>query len=92
MTHRAIPAQRKGHCHQGQGNDKVVPRTQKGQTFGKRHRAKPKGINGLRYPDLKKQLHLRKERTSGRIFRKTIRLEITKRTVTSSFRIGKMSY
>jgi hypothetical protein len=33
---------------QGQGKDKAVPRTQKGQTFRKRHHAKPDGINGKR--------------------------------------------
>jgi hypothetical protein len=44
MTLRAIPARRKGHCSQGQGKDKPAQRTQKGQTFGMRRRAKPKGI------------------------------------------------
>jgi hypothetical protein len=29
MIRRAIPARHKGHCRQGQGKDKVVPRTQK---------------------------------------------------------------
>jgi hypothetical protein len=29
MTRCAIPARRKGHCCQGQGKDKAVPRTQK---------------------------------------------------------------
>jgi hypothetical protein len=91
MTHHAIPAQCKGHCCQGQGKDKVVPRTQKGQTFGKSRRAKLEGINGIRDRDLKKQLHLRKERASSRTSGKTIRLEIMKRTVRSSFRLGKMS-
>jgi hypothetical protein len=36
--------------------------------FGKRRRSKPEGINGIRNQDLKDQLRLRKERTSGRIF------------------------
>jgi hypothetical protein len=34
--------------------------------------------NGIRYRDLQKQLCLRKERTSGRIFRKTVELEVMK--------------
>jgi hypothetical protein len=29
MTRRVIPARRKGHCHQRQGMDKAVSRTQK---------------------------------------------------------------
>jgi hypothetical protein len=41
--------------------------------------------------DLKEQLHLRKERTSGRIFRKTTELEIAKQTVGTSTRLWKMS-
>jgi hypothetical protein len=58
---------------------------------GKRHRTKPEGISGIRNQDLKKQLHLRKERTSGRIFRKVIGLEIVKRTFGSSVRVRKMN-
>jgi hypothetical protein len=46
--------------------------------FRKRHQAKREGISGIRDRDLKKQLCLRKERTSGRIFRKTVGLEIVK--------------
>jgi hypothetical protein len=41
----------------------------------------------MRDRDLKKELSMRKEMISGRIFRKTIGLEIVKRTVDSSFRI-----
>jgi hypothetical protein len=44
----AIPAWRKEHCRQGQGKGKAVRRTQKGRTFGKRRRAKPEGITGIR--------------------------------------------
>jgi hypothetical protein len=40
---------------------------------------------------LKKQLCLRSERTSGRIFRKTSGLEIVRRIAGSSIRIPKMS-
>jgi hypothetical protein len=53
MTRRIISARRKGHCFQGQGKDKAVPRTQKGRTFGKRRREKPEGTNRTRDRDLK---------------------------------------
>jgi hypothetical protein len=86
MTSRAISARRKG-----QGKEKAVPRTQKGQTFGKRCRPKPEGINGIRDRDLKKELRLRKEGTSGRVFGKTIGLEIAKRIAASSVKIRKMN-
>jgi hypothetical protein len=56
-----------------------------------RRRAKLEGINGIRDRDLKKQLYLRKEKTSGRIFGKTIGLEIVEQTVECSVRIRKMS-
>jgi hypothetical protein len=59
--------------------------------FGKRCRAKPEGINGIRNRDLKNQKHLGKERTSDRIFRKAIELEIAKRTAGYSVRIRKTS-
>jgi hypothetical protein len=45
--------------------------------FGKRCWVKPEGISGVRNQGLKEQLRLRKERTSGRIFRKSIELGIT---------------
>jgi hypothetical protein len=41
MTRRAIPARPKR-----QGKESGVQGTQKGRTFGKRHRARPQGING----------------------------------------------
>jgi hypothetical protein len=50
-----------------------------------------RGSNGIRDQDLKEQLHLRKEKTSGRIFRKSIELEIAKQTVGTSIRLQKMS-
>jgi hypothetical protein len=83
MTRCAFPAQHKGHCCQGRGKDKAVPRTQKGWTFRKRHWTKLEGIN----KDLKKQLHVRKEG----IFKETLELEIAKRIARSSVRIRKMS-
>jgi hypothetical protein len=91
VTRRAIPAQRKGHYCQVQGKDKAVSRTEKGRTFGKRHLAKPEGINGMRIQSLKEQLCLGKERISGRILRETLALEIEKRIAGSSVRIRKMN-
>jgi hypothetical protein len=91
MTRHANPTWRKGHCHQGQGKDKAVPRTQKGQTFRKRHRVKQEGINGIRNQGLKEQLHLRKKRTPNRIFGKTKELEVAKHIVGTSSRLRKMN-
>jgi hypothetical protein len=53
-----------------------LPGTQKARTFGKRCWVKLEGINGIRNQGLKEPLCLRKESTSGRIFRKTIELGI----------------
>jgi hypothetical protein len=71
----------------GQSKDKSVPRTQNGQTFVKRRRVKPEGINGIRDRDLKKQLRLRKGRISGRTLRKTGDLEIGKQIAGTSIRL-----
>jgi hypothetical protein len=91
MTRRTVLSRRKGHCRQGQGKDKTVPRTQKGRAFEMRRRAKPEGINVITNQGFKEQLCLGKERTPGRIFGKTIGLEIVKRIVGSSVRIIKTS-
>jgi hypothetical protein len=47
-------------------------------------------INVIRDRELKKQLRLRKERTSGRIFRETVELEFAKQIVGTSIRLRKM--
>jgi hypothetical protein len=64
------------------------------RTLEKRRWAKPGCISGIRNRDLKEQLHLGMERTSGRIFMRTIRqvvvLKIAKRAVESSVRLRKM--
>jgi hypothetical protein len=92
MTCRAIPAPHKQHGHQGPVRDNVARGTSKGRTFRKRCRAQPECISGIRDRDLKEQLCLlRKERTFGRILRKTIELEIAKQTVKTSIRLWKMS-
>jgi hypothetical protein len=46
--------------------------------FRKRHRATLQGIAGIRDLDLKEQQRLGSERTSGRIYRKALILEIVK--------------
>jgi hypothetical protein len=66
LTLCAILALCTGHCFQEQGKDKTVPRTRKGRKFGKRLRAKPEGINRIGDRDLKEQLQLGSERTSGK--------------------------
>jgi hypothetical protein len=67
-----------------------MPGTQKGWTFGKRCRAKLEGISEIRNQSLKEQLHLRKERTSSRMFRKTIELEATDQIFGTSIILHKM--
>jgi hypothetical protein len=83
MTGRASLAQHKDTVVK----DKAVPRTQKRWMFGKRHRAKPEGISGIRHQDLTEQLHLGSERTSSRIYRKALVPEIVKQRVKPSVRI-----
>lgn len=63
--------------------DKAVPRIKKGQMFRKCCWAKLEGINGIGIQGLKKQLHLRKERTSGR----NSWQEVAKRITECSIRI-----
>jgi hypothetical protein len=49
--------------------------------FGKRHMVQLEGGDGIGAQDLKEQLRLGSERTSGRIFRKALVLEIMKQRV-----------
>jgi hypothetical protein len=51
----------KGHVHQGPSRNNVARGIPEGLT-----------LNGIRDRDLREQLPLRKEGTSGRIFRKTV--------------------
>jgi hypothetical protein len=50
----------------------------KGRSFRKKYQGKPESIKEIMVRGLKKQLYLRSEKTSGRIFRNTFRLENTK--------------
>jgi hypothetical protein len=86
----SIPARHKVHGHQGQGRENVVRGIQKGLNFGERRRAEPRGNNGMRNQDMKKQLRLRKERSSGRIFRKTEELKVRNQIVETSIRLRQM--
>jgi hypothetical protein len=90
ITRRTGVARRKGHGRQGNGQDKVARGTHKGRTFGKKCRPKPESIKGIRIQGLKTQLYLRGERTSGRIFGKTIGLEIVKQIARSSVGLRKI--
>jgi hypothetical protein len=91
MTRCALPAQLKGHRRQEQGKDNIVQGTREGRTIGRRSWATPECNNGIRNRDQKEWLRLGSERTSCRIFEKTIGLQIVKRISGSSFRIGTMS-
>jgi G:T/U-mismatch repair DNA glycosylase len=66
-TLSAKVARRKGHSLQGQGKDKVSPRTLKSGTSGWRHQPKPEQKNGIRNRGLRQQLR------GKRVFNKTLR-------------------
>jgi hypothetical protein len=59
-------------------------------TFRKRHHTKQTGSHSIRNRGFKEQLHLGSKKVSGRIFRKMIRLGITKQIARSSVRMRKM--
>jgi hypothetical protein len=71
----------------GQGCTK----TQKGHTFGKKRRANPEGINGIRIQGIKELLGLGSKGNINKTFRETLELENAKRIAGSSDRIRKMS-
>jgi hypothetical protein len=97
MTRCAGKAQHKEHGHTGptfeqrqqknQTRNKVAKGTSTGRTFRKKNRAQPECSNGTRDRDLKEQLCLGSERTSGRFFRKALVLEIMKQRVEPSVTI-----
>jgi hypothetical protein len=67
----------------------VAQGTRKAWTLGKRSRAKPECNIGIRNQDWTGWLRVGRERTSDRIWGKTIGLEIVKRTAGSSVSIQK---
>jgi hypothetical protein len=71
--------------------DNVARGVPKGRTLERRQRTHQDCSNGISDRDLKVHLYLRKERTSGRIFRKTAELEGMKQIVRTSIRLWKMS-
>jgi hypothetical protein len=78
FTCRAVPAPCKGHGLQGPGRDTVARRALKGRALERRRWMHQECNSGVRDQNLKEQQHLRKERTSGRVFRKVFMLEIVK--------------
>jgi hypothetical protein len=80
-----------GHGLQGPGRDSVATGAPIGWKLERRQRMHQEGCNGIRDQDVKEQLHLRKKRTSGRIFMKTVELEVAKQIVGTSIRLWKMS-
>jgi hypothetical protein len=72
MIRSAVPEVRKGHSRKGPAKDNVARGAPKGRTLEKIGWAIPKCKNCIWARELKEQLHVRVERTSGRIFRKTI--------------------
>jgi hypothetical protein len=79
LARRAIPAPRKGHGRQGWSRDSVAKESLKERTLERTRRTGHECSSGIKDRDLKEQLPLRKEGTSGRIFRKTVGLEINER-------------
>jgi hypothetical protein len=67
------------HIRKGPGRDSVARRTPKKRTFVKRRRKTCK--SGIKDRTDRRQLQLRIERTSDKIVRKTVKLEVTKRMV-----------
>jgi hypothetical protein len=55
MTRSAIPARRKGQGRQVQGEENVARGAPKRSTFGKRRRATPEGITGIRNPSSRQE-------------------------------------
>jgi hypothetical protein len=86
MTRSVIPVPSKGYCRKEPGRDNVARKTSTERTFGGRCWAQPEGGIG----DLQDQLRLGSERTSVRIFKKAVLLEIVKRRV-EPVRIRKIS-
>jgi hypothetical protein len=77
MTRRAVPVRLKGRGHDG--------------PTVKKRRNGPECNSGIKDRGAGRQLRLRKERTSGRIFRRIVELEIEKRTVGSSTGLRKVN-
>jgi hypothetical protein len=93
-THRAKVAWHKERSHEGRSveqgrrnnkaRNKFTSGTRKGWTFGKRRRVDPEDSTGMKDPSARRQLRLKNEKTAGRIFEKTFRLQIAKREDGSS--------
>jgi hypothetical protein len=66
MNCHANPARCKGRGRQGPGKDKVARRALKGRAFEREQRTRQEGSSGIRDRDVKEQLRLRKEWTTGK--------------------------
>jgi hypothetical protein len=64
--------------------NKFTSGIRKAWTLGKRGRVDPEGSTGVKDPSTRLQMRLKNEKTAGKIFEKTFRLQITKREDGSS--------
>jgi hypothetical protein len=92
LARRAIPAPRKAHCRQGWSRGSVAKEAPKGRTLERTRRTGHECSSGIKDRDLKEELRLRKEWTSGRILRKTVKLEINERIVGSSTELRNVTW
>jgi hypothetical protein len=100
-TRCAKVARHKGHSHEGppvqqerrktQTRIKFARASRKGRTLGMRQLMRLEGTNGTRNRNFKEQLRLGIERTTSGIYRKTIGLEIVKRSVKISSGMRKVT-
>jgi hypothetical protein len=100
-TRCAKVARRKGHSHEGPSIQRERRKTQtrikfarasrKGRMLRMRQLMRLEGTNGTSNQDFKEQLRLGNERTTSRIYRKTIRLEIVKRALRISSGMRKVT-
>jgi hypothetical protein len=92
MTRGAGVARRKGHiAGKNQTRNNVARGVLRGRTFGKRLRVDPEGSTGVRNLRTIRRLHLGNERTAGRIFGETFKLEVAKRIAGYSVGLRKIT-
>jgi hypothetical protein len=91
MTRRVITASRKGQVCQRPDRDCAARGAPKGRTFERRRWLRLECNTKTKDRGARRPLRLKKERTLGRIFRKTVDLEIEKRIVVSPTGLRKVS-
>jgi hypothetical protein len=77
------PSVEKGQWKE-QTRNKFTNGNRKGWMFGRRHQVDPEGSTGVKDPNTRWHRRLKNEKTAGRIFEKTFRLQIAKREDGSS--------